>query len=196
MITALLIILFLLDIGLLFLFLNVNKKQESHSDLLTDLTEERRLLTELRNSIKEELTSAQERNKETVAKVSHIAAEAEQEMRSGGQSLASGMEEIITELGSKFDKPLKELAKRQASTTVLLKRLDQESNRLQKLINRGERLLKFFDQKTPFNDVLKEIETKRYEDCLSLLSQGMPSEKVATELGMSRSEVELISSLS
>jgi len=196
MITLLLVMLFLLDIGLFVALFALNKKQETHGDLLSDLTEERRLLAELRNSVKEELIIAQAKNKEVVAQVSHIAAEAELEVRSGGQSLASGMEEIITELSTRFEKPLKELTKRQASTSTLLRKMDMESERILKIVNRGEKIVKFFDEKTPYRDVLKEIETKRYEDCRSLLSQGMSSARVATELGISRSEVEIISSLS
>jgi Mg2+ and Co2+ transporter CorA len=164
--------------------------------LLSDLTEERRLLTELRNSVKEELTSAQIKNKEVVARVSHIAAEAEQEVRSGGNSLASGMEDIVTELSERFEKPLKELAKRQASASTLIRKMDTESDRISKIVNRGEKLIQFFDEKASYGDVIKEIEAKRYEDCRNLLVKGMPPSKVAAELGISQSEVDIISSLS
>ncbi len=196
MITALLIALVVVDLGLLAALFFVNKRQETHSDLLYDLTEERRLLSELRGSIHDELAAAQVKNREAMAKVSHIAAEAEQEVKNGGQSLAKGMEEIFALLTQRFEKPLAELARRQIAVEALLRRVETEKGRMLKVVNRGEQLVKFFDEKTPYNQVLKDMESRKYEDCRELLSQGIPPEKIAVELGLSRSEVELISHLS
>ena len=196
MTTILLTFLVFLDIGLLVAIFLLNRKQETHGDLLADLTEERRLLSELRDSVKSELSSAQISNKEIVAKVSHIAAEAEQEVKNSGQTLATGMEEIFSDLNIRFEKPLKELARRQASVETLSKRIDKERERLLKVITRGESLVKFFDEKTPFEDVIKDLENKKYEDCRHLLAKGVSEEQIASELGMSKSEVRLLSRIS
>ena len=100
--------------------------------------------------------------------------------------------EIISETFLK----LRELSKKQASTSTLLRKVDYERERILKVVKRGEKIVKFFDEKTPYSDVLKEMETKKYDDCRSLLSQGMNSDQIATELGISKSEIEIISSLS
>jgi DNA-binding NarL/FixJ family response regulator len=195
MISVLLTALILADIGLLVALFLMSRKQETHSGILADLTEERRLLTELRGSIRDELSVAQAKNREVMDKVSYIAAEAEQEVKNGGQSIANGMEEIFALLTQRFEKPLTELSKRQSSVEALIRKVEGEKIRLLKVVNRGEQLVKFFDEKTPYAEVLKEIETKKYDNCRELLSQGMAPDRIALELGISRSEIELISHL-
>lgn len=196
MTTALITFLIILDIGLIVSMFFLNKKQEIQSDLLVDLTEERRLLNELRENVKNELSQAQIKNREAINKVSYLAAEAEQEVKNSGNSIASTIEEIVTELSIRFDKPLSELAKRQGSVESLIKKLTLERERISKIVARGESLVKFFDEKTSLEDVIKDLETKKYDDCRHLLARGISEDQIALELGMSRSEVRLVSGIS
>jgi hypothetical protein len=195
MIIGLLTLLIVLDVALLLSVFLMSRKQENHASLLRDLTEERRMISDIRGSVQEELRLAQSKSREMMDRVTHIAAEAEKEVKSGGQALASNMEEIFNLLTQRFEKPLTELSRRQIAIESLMKRVEAEKGRIVKAVNRGERLIKFFDEKTPYNDVLKEIESRKYDDCRALLSQGVPPESIARELGLSKSEVDLISHL-
>lgn len=194
--TTLLILLIVLDLGLVGIIYIMSKKQGVHSDLLADMTEERRLLSELRSSVKEELASAELKNKDILNKVSKIAAEAEQEVSSSGSTLADSMQEIFSELNEKFEAPLKELAKRQAAIEAFNKKLNATKESLIKIVTRGEKLVEFFDEKVPYEEVIKEIENSKYENCRQMLAQGASVSDVAIELGISKSEVQLISGFS
>ena len=195
MTTILLVSLVLLDMALLAAVFFLNRRQEAHIELVEEMTEERRLLTELRQSVHEELEAAHGKARETLDKATRLAAEAEQEVKSGGQTIATEMEAVAATLTERFAEPLKELGKKQSYLESLLRRVDQEKTVLAKLISRGEKICKFFDERVPYQEVLEEIEDKKYSDARSLLAKGKAPGAVALELGMSESEVRLVAGL-
>ncbi len=195
MTTALLFILLLLDMGLMAAVFFLNRRQDAHGELMEELTEERRLLTELRSAVQEELEAAQGKARETLDKAMKLATEAEQEVKSGGQTIAQDLEATITQLTGRFEEPLKEMSRKQGYLESLLKRVEQEKAVLQKLIGRGEKICKFFDERVSYEQVIDEIEDKKYSDARSLLARGKTPASVANELGMSESEVRLVGGL-
>ncbi len=196
MTTVLMLILVVLDLGLIGAILLMNRRQTVQTDLLEEMTEERRLLNELRETVKTELESAQFKARETLDKAARLAADAEQEIKTGGSSLAQEMEGVAAQLSTRLDAPLKELARKQTSMENLLRRIEQEKQVLSKLLVRGEKICRFFDNRVPYEEVLREIEDKKYADARSLLARGTAPGKVAHELGMSETEVRLIAGLS
>jgi regulatory protein YycI of two-component signal transduction system YycFG len=195
MTTALLFILLLLDVGLMAAVFFLNRRQDAHIELVEELTEERRLLAELRTSVQEELENAQGKARETLEKAMKLATEAEQEVKSGGQTIAQDLESVIGQLTGRFEEPLKELTRKQSYLESLLKRVEQEKVVLTKLITRGEKVMKFFDQRVSVEQVLDEIEDKKYADARSLLARGKTPAIVASELGMTESEVRLVAGM-
>lgn len=192
---TLLVFLVFLDFLLLAAVFFLNRRQDAHLELVEELSEERRLLNELRTSVQEELEAAHNKARETLEKATRLAAEAEQEVKSGGHTIAQEMGAVADELTTKFEEPLKELAKKQAYLETLLKRVDQEKTVLGKLLTRGEKICKFFDERVPYREVLEEIEDKKYADARNLLAKGKSPSDVAHELGMSESEVRLVAGL-
>jgi len=195
MTTILLIALILLDVGLLGGVIFLSRRQEAHLELVEELTEERRLITELRASVQEELEAAQSTARATLEQARRLATEAEQEVKSGGHTIAQEMEAVVDGLTVRFEEPLKELSRKQAYLESLLRRVDQEKSVLTKLIARGEKICRFFDDRVPYEEVLEEIEDKKYADARSLLARGKTPAVVAGELGMSESEVRLVAGL-
>jgi hypothetical protein len=196
MTTFLLIALILLDLALLAAVFLLNRRQDAHMELVEELTEERRLLSEMRTNVQEELEAAQFKARETLDKAMRLATEAEMEVKSGGQTIASEMQLVVSDLTDKFEKPLKEIATRQAYLETLLRRVDDEKSVLQKLIARGEKICKFFDSRVSFEEVLSEIEDKKYSDARAMLARGKTPASIARELGLSESEVRLVAGLS
>lgn len=196
MTTFLLIALILLDVGLLAAVFLLNRKQDAHMEMVEELTEERRLLGELRSNVHEELEAAQFKARETLDKAIRLATEAELEVKSGGKTIASEMESVVTDLADKFEKPLKEIATRQAYLETLLRKVDDEKAIMQKLIARGEKICRFFDSRVSFEEVMEEIEDKKYSDARSMLARGKSPTAIAKELGLSESEVRLVAGLS
>jgi len=192
MTTALIVILMCLDVVLFAAIFYLGRKKIDNRHLIVELTEERRYLTELRNSIQEDLENARSHSQELLKRMTHIAAEAEQEVKGGGDTLAKEMDEVAKRLANQFEEPLKELSRRQSSFEGLLRRSDQEKSLLLKALDRAEKLSRFFDQKIPYEDVLQEIQDKKYNDARQLLAQGVQPDKVAKELGLNLGEVHLL----
>lgn len=195
MTTALLFVLLLLDVGLMAAVFFLNRRQDAHGALMEELTEERRLLAELRTSVQEELENAQGKARETLDKAMRLATEAEQEVKTGGTTIATELESVIGQLTGRFEEPLKELTRKQSYLESLLKRVDQEKAVLTKLVTRGEKIMKFFDQRVSVEQVLDEIEDKKYADARSLLARGKTPAVVASELGMTETEVRLVAGM-
>ncbi|MCX6108761.1 MAG: hypothetical protein NTZ90_04050 [Proteobacteria bacterium] len=184
--------LILLDLGLIVVVARLSQRQ-GNSQL--ELAEERQLLGELRSSVKEELEAAQAKARATLDKAMRLATEAEQEVKTGGLTLAHEMEQVAAQLSGQFEEPLRELGKRQTYLEALLRRIDGEKVSLQKLLARGEKICRFFDNRVPYEEVLAEIEDKKYADARSLLARGKAPAQIASELGMSETEVRLVAGL-
>lgn len=195
MTTILLVALILLDLGLLAAVFLLNRRQDQHMELVEELSEERRLLSELRANVHEELEAAQFKARETLDKAMHLATEAEMEVKSGGKTIASEMESVVSDLADKFEKPLKEIATQKSYLETLLRRVEEEKSTMQKLLARGEKICRFFDSRVSFEEVLEEIEDKKYADARSMLARGKNPAAVARELGLSESEVRLVAGL-
>jgi hypothetical protein len=73
-----------------------------------------------------------------------------------------------------------------------LRRIEKEKQILLKSVSRGEKIARFFDKRLPYEEVLEDIEDKKYIDARHLLSQGIAPKQVAQELGMPESEINLM----
>jgi hypothetical protein len=191
----LLTILVLLDVVLLACFFFLNRRQEAHIELIEELSEERRLLSELRRSVQEELESAQVKSRESIGMVTRLAAEAEHEVKNGGATIAKEMEGVVSHLTEKFESPLKELTRRTGYLETVLRKVEVEKKVLKNLIARGEKVIRFFDDKVPYEQVLHEIEETKYSDARALLAKGIERDEIAKQLGMSVSEVKAVAGL-
>lgn len=195
MTTFLIILLILLDLALIAAVFFVNRKQTNQAELLGELTEERQFLTELRNSIHEEMQQVQARSKETIKKITHMATEVEQEVKSGGKNMASEVEKVVEELSSQFEQPLKQLNRKQAAIENLIRRADKQRQLLTRALERSEKLTNFFNKQLPYEDVIEQLQDKKYQDARHLLAKGLSAEEVAREVGMPSSEVRLLAGL-
>lgn len=191
----LLVFLIMMDLALIGAVIWLSRRQNAHIELAMELTEERRILTEIRHTIHEELEAAQAKARETLDKATRLAAEAEIEVKSGGQTIAKEMDIVATQLAARFEAPLKDLAKQKAGLEAILHKAEREKSILQSLLVRGEKICQFFDERVPYEDILREIEDKKYSDARKLLARGHTPHIVASELGMSESEVRLVAGL-
>ena len=174
-----------------FLFLYIHKKQGG-LDLLHDLTEERRILNKLRTDVQQELLEGK-RSLQTLKKESlQVAAEIERDSQTSKENLSKHLQSVFDEFTDKLDIPMVELTKKHHLLDSLLRKVEFEKTRLIKAIEKGEKICKFFQNDLPYEELLKDIEYKKYDDARKLLTQGYSKEKVASELGMRIAEVELL----
>lgn len=182
-------------IVLVLVALRRRKTEEPSIGLLREVDHEHRLLKELRDSVRDELRQKHAEMKLLYEKVSTMATETEMELRSGGQSLSHELEAVLSEARVSLEADLAEVDKRRTNLSALLKRAKEERQLLQKALQRGERLAQFFDGRVPYQEVLEEIEDKKYVDARQLLAKGLAPLQVAKELGLAESEVQLIATM-
>lgn len=195
MMTAILTLLVIADVALVFAFIRLSRRQEAHRQLMMEMTEERALLNDLRNSIRADLTTAQSQVRAMKEQVQVLATEAELEVKNGVDAIGREVENIISQLGSKLEQPLNEIATKQHYVERLLQRVQGERKAFTRVTERASELARFFQEGVPFDEVVKELEDKKFSDIRALITQGVSAQKVAMELGVSEQEVKLIAGL-
>jgi len=195
MVLSLLGMLVVVDIVMIFAIFLLSRRQAANSSALAELHEERSLLTELRESVKEELENALAKIRGASDKVQILAAEVEYEIKNGAGAVTQEADAMIKELSKKFDEPLDELMRRQQYIESLMKRMDQEKKVIHRIVSRGEQVLKFFNGKVSYEKIVQEIEDQKHSDVRALLARGLKAPKIATELGMTEAEVRAISNI-
>ncbi|MEY4632373.1 MAG: hypothetical protein RIQ81_2493 [Pseudomonadota bacterium] len=193
--TILMAVLLIVDVGLIYAVWQFSRRRTIEADIVAELAEERRLIEEIRHSIREELSSGQSRIREATDRVSRLAMEAEQEVASSGNVIRSEVEKALAGLGGSLNLPMAELAQRQEQLAGLLRKVENEKNLLRKALSRAEMMIKALDEKAPFEEVMGELVEKKYTDARSMLAQGMSVPKVAIEVNLSEPEVRLLAGL-
>ena len=195
MMTAILILLTVADVALVFAFIRLSRRQEAHRQLMMEMTEERALLNDLRASIRSDLSIAQSQVRAMKDQVQVLATEAELEVKNGVDAISKEVENIISQLGSKLEQPLNEIATKQHYVERLLQRIQGERKAFTRVTERANELARFFQEGVQFDEVLKDLEDKKFSDIRAMVTQGVAPQKVAQELGVSEQEVRLIAGL-
>lgn len=195
MMTAMLVLLIVADIGLAFAFMRLSKRQEAHRQLMSEMTEERALLNDLRSSIRNDLSVAQSQVRAMKEQVQVLATEAELEVKNGTEAIAREVEGIVAQLSTKLEQPLNEITTKQHYVERLLQRIQGERKAFSRVTERANELARFFQEGIPFDEVIKELEDKKFSDIRAMVTQGVSPAKVAKELGVSEQEVRLIAGL-
>lgn len=184
--------LFVFDIVLVLAVLMLFKSRQEPTHILREINEERSLFNEQKSQIQEEMEQMLAQSRHYFEQVSKMATEAEQELKQGIESLRSEVDLVVRESSSKFEGPLSELAKRSQSIQLQAQKIEKEKKSLQATLIRAERLTNFFDSRASYQDVLSELEDKKYLDARQLLTQGQTPDEVANQLGMSPAEVRML----
>ncbi len=188
-------VLLLIDTIMIAMIYQWMKNRVDPVEILKDVGQEKKELKRLRDEVTAELQQARSYNKQVLEKVSTIAAEIELEVKNYGDLLAKEMDGVVEKLKGELVAPLDTVKKRQVALDGLLKRSEQERKLLQRSLMRAEDLSRFFTEKLPYDEVLKELEDKKYADARFYLSKGMKPQEVAMELGIPESEVALIAAV-
>jgi DNA-binding phage protein len=182
-------------IGLVLMALRRKQESPASVTMLRELDHEHRLIKEMREAIREDLLQKHSEMKMLYEKVATIATETDMELKSGANSLAAEMEHVMADARSRLDEYLAQIDKRRTGFSSILKKAQEERQLLQKALSRGEKLTKFFDSTVPYQDVLEELEDKKYVDARHMLARGLAPAQVARELGLQEAEVQLIASM-
>lgn len=195
MIYYLITLMLILDAVLIYFIYNSYKKTVHYEQILSDITEERQIITRMQKQINSDFLATETKSKELLSKIEKIAAEIEQEIKQSAHIISSNLDEAVKDLSLQFESPLKELTSKKQAVMSLSKKIDEERTALAALLERAESFAKFFDKGLPYQEVMKDIEQKKYTDARHLLTKGLSVEAVAKKLGMQTSEVRLIAGL-
>lgn len=195
MTTILIILLLIVDVVLLGVLYFIGKRRINPVEVISELNEERRLLKEMRENIREEMEIALNKSMAHVDKMHTVATEVEMEVRTGSETLKSELETLIKEMAIRVDEPMKELTRRKTSLQAVLRKVDKEKQLLLKALERGEKLVGFFGKETSYEEIIRDIQDKKYEDARHLLAKGMATAKVAMETGLPEHEIRMIATV-
>ena len=93
--SILLIFLIVVDVALLGVVYFLGKQRISPVEIIKEVDEERRRLTELHTTIRDEMKLAQQKSRDLYEKISALASDIEMETKSGGKNLAEEVEQLF-----------------------------------------------------------------------------------------------------
>lgn len=192
MISVMLAILAVADVVLVVAFLRLQRRQFANQNVIRELTEERSLLADLRDSVRNELMVAQSQARSLRDQVQVLATEAEQEVKRGVEQITREAESIAGTIGSRLEKPFQELTNKQHFLMKLSKDAESQRELLSRVVTRAEYAAKLLQSAEKWEDIVEELESRRYHDIRAMLAKGLSAEKIAKELGVSENEVRVV----
>ena len=183
------------DFVLLFLFLKLKTEKETDSEILREVLEEKRQITDMVSVYSEELKNLSRDAKDTYDKINIIAAEAALELENAGSVISSQVEKVLEDVSTDINSNFEKIAVNRSSLEEFNLSIEKNKKSLNRLVNRAEKLVKFFNENVPYEQVLEEIEDKKYMDARHLLASGYSPEEVSSELNLSESEIKLLVSI-
>ena len=192
MLIAMLGLLFATDLILIVAIVRLKNRQMASAEVIRELTEERAMLTDLRNQIRTEIVSAQQQARQLKDQMQVLATEAEQEVRQGVAEITREVETIVNNVSQRLDAPMKSLHEKQHYLVRLAKEAQKEREILSRVVSRAENIAKILKSSGSWEDVVDEIEAKRMADMRALLTKGVTPEKIARDLGIPEQQVRLV----
>jgi hypothetical protein len=193
MMLGMLFVLIAADIFLLIAFFRLQRQQSAHHEIVRELTEERSMLVDLRTQIRSELADAQQKIRVMKDQMQVLATEVEQEIRHGLSGISAEAEKIIASVSQKLDAPMIALGEKQRFIAQLARDTKNERDILARLVARSENVARLLQAGGSWEDVVDEIQARRYEDIRAMLSRGHSVDTIASELGVSEQEVRIVS---
>ena len=195
MITTFFITIILLDFVLFYCLYFIYKKKGASSEILTEVTEERHQVKKLSQEVQMELYESQKKHRRIINEMKQLASEVQNELSISKESLEERVNTIYDNLSRELSSPMEEIVTKQNALQHLLKKTEKEKENLVRVIDKATRIISFFNDQVPYEKIIEDIENKKYSDTRRLLVQGVTPKKVAEQVGLSLSEVELIKNL-
>jgi len=192
MISIMLAVLAIADLVLIVAFFRLQRRQFANQSIIRELMEERSLLANLRDNVRNELGAAQSQARTIRDQVQVLATEAEQEVKRGIQQITEETQTIINGIADKLEKPFLELTNKQHFLVKLAKDAETQRELLSRVVTRAEYAAKLLQSAEKWEDIVEELESRRFKDIRAMLAKGLTAEKIASELGVSENEVRLI----
>lgn len=192
---VLLVVLVFVDLFLLGFVYILSKTKMDSSKVLEGVSEERKILDEMRSSLKEQAESSEVKIKGMIDKVTALVTEAEVEHKEIRTMINETVQGLVKEIEGKFVQPLEAMEQKISVMDRLSRKTSKEKEMLLRALKKGEEITKFFNGKIKYEELLEEIEDKKYSDARLLIAKGLSPEIISRELNMPESEVRLLASV-
>ncbi|WP_186649744.1 hypothetical protein [Fluviispira vulneris] len=157
------------------------------------LDAERVQLIEMQSALAKEVQDAKKLANETLNKLRIIGSEAHAEWEDVTKKINSVLLEVDKHSGMILEENLSKLAMRSMSLEKIMKDASQINEKILDNTRKAQKILKLFDTNVPSEEIFKEIQSDKYLEAKKLLSDGIDASAVVKKLGLSMSEVLLLS---
>lgn len=159
------------------------------------LDTDRAQLIALQGHIKKDIQEAKKLSDETLKKLRIIGAEAHAEWEEVTKKINSVLLEVEQHSDVILGKNIEQLNIQKLSLDKSLQDSHLALAKMEERCKKAQRILDLFDKGLPTDEILKDIQVNKYEDAKRMLLQGMDASMVSKKLGMSLSEIVLISAI-
>lgn len=158
------------------------------------LDAERAKLIEIQSVLTEEVSQAKKLAGETLNKLMLIGSEAHAEWEDVTKKINSVLIEVDKHSEIILDANISNLNMRTMALEKVIRDAENINQNMLVSIKKAQKILKLFDASVPTEEIFKEIQNEKYSEAKKLLQQGIEASEIVKRLGMSLSEVLLISS--
>jgi hypothetical protein len=185
---------FALEIFSFFVFYGmISKGVVSRKKEYARLDSEREQLLHLQNAVGNDLRSAKQLSTETLSKLNKMASQLDANWQESTQKIEILFQELTQASHARVTDDLARIQKSRLSVEKSLQMGNECSEQMAKLLSDSRRLLKALDGSIPTEEILREIQSEKYSQARELLQGGFDATAVARKLGLSLSEVNLLS---
>jgi hypothetical protein len=195
MLEAFVFILLLVDVFLVWSVFKSGKRQDNRLETLEAIAEEKRMISEMLDNLRYEVKISKQEMEMTLENVKLVAAELDHEIKNYQNSIGQDVLKIESEIRDMLEKPIHEIAQKQIQLKKMYSKIERQKEVILKVINKGEKICQFMDDRISYEELLVEINDKKYSDARALLAKGRSPKEVALDLGLSESEVKLVAGL-
>jgi hypothetical protein len=167
-------------------------KKERDRDF-SKLDRDRATLVSLQNSVGQTLEDARSISQDSLAQLKRIGADAHAEWT----EMLTKMHQMVEDVESQSLKIAGSAQESFQRSRLKMEKIMLESSQisitLEEKTNQARKFLQLLDATAPQETILKEIQDEKYQRAKTLLSQGMDTSEITKKLGISHSEIALLS---
>jgi DNA anti-recombination protein RmuC len=157
------------------------------------LDQERSEVLDLQKRLLEDIQEAHKATRDGVTKLNKIGTEAHAEWTDMTQRIDEVMREIETKAADLVTTNLQKLSRKSLELQKSLQEASEAQSHLCKQVAQAQKVIRFFDTSVKLDDLLKDLQMDKYAQARQMLQGGADSELVSRELGLTLSEVSLVS---
>jgi hypothetical protein len=158
------------------------------------LDTERAQLIDMQALLSNEVKEAKKLASDTLNKLMVIGSEAHAEWEDVTKKINSVLVEVDKHSEMLLEENLSNLNMKTLALEKIIKDAQILNDNLVSTTKKAQKILRLFDASVPHEDIFKEIQTEKYAEAKKLLQDGFEASDVSRRLGMSMSEVLLLSS--